>query len=272
MSAASDYLEKKLLDHLLVNTAFTPAGTLYIGLFTADPGESGAASEFAFTGGYARIPVTNNETNFPPCAVTGTPTKSNGTMLSFPTASAAWGTAAYWAIYDDDGTPAGNMLAHGALATPAAIAIGNTPKIAIGALSFTIGNAAGGGLTDYAKRKLLDLTFGGTAYTPPATIYTGLATALSGETLTEWSDALYARQVTAFTAATLGAGTCPNTAIETYVGAGAAAGPTIITHYGVWDDLASGNLLACGPLSVSKTIDIGDTADLAAGAAIVTFQ
>jgi len=100
MSASSDYLEKKLLDHLLVNTAYAGETTLYIGLFAADPGDSGVTSEFTIgTGAYARVAVTNDETRFPPCSITGTPTKTNGTLLSFPTATTAWGTATHWAIY-----------------------------------------------------------------------------------------------------------------------------------------------------------------------------
>lgn len=270
MSASSDYLEKKLLDHLLVNTAYAGETTLYVGLFTADPGESGVTSEFTIgTGAYARIAVTNNETNFPPCAITGIPTKTNGTLLSFPTATTAWGTATHWAIYN--AATAGDMIAHGALASTFAVQIGNTPKIPIGALSITISNAAGGGITDYSKRKLLDLTFGKTAFTPPAAVYIGLGTAIVGEVPTAWTDANYNRQLAAFTAATLGAGTCPNTDAETFVGAGAGTGGTL-THYGIWDSASAGNLLASGPLNSSVVVAASDTVNLAAGAVVVTLQ
>ena len=270
MSAASDYLEKKLLDHLLVNTAYTGETTLYIGLFSADPGESGVTSEFTIgTGAYARVAVTNDETQFPPCAITGTPTKTNGTLLSFPTATTAWGTATHWAIYN--AATAGDMIAHGALATSFAIQIGKTPKIPIGALSLTIANGSGGGMTDYTKRKLLDLTFGKTAFTSPTAVYLGLGTDLTGETLTEWTDANYARQSTVFTAATLGVGTCPNTSAKTFAGAGAATGGTL-THYGIWDDGSGANLLVVGPLNSSKVVAAADTVDLAASACIVTLK
>ena len=274
MSASSDYLEKKLLDHLLLrNTAaYLGETTLYIGLFSADPGESGVTSEFTLgTGAYARVAVTNDETQFPPCAITGTPTKTNGTVLSFPTATTAWGTATHWAIFNDDGSPAGDMIAHGALATSFAIQIGKTPKIPIGALSLTIAIGSGGGVTDYAKRKLLDLTFGKTAFTSPTAVHLGLGTALSGETLTEWTDANYSRQDTTFAAATLGVGTSVNSSTETFAGAGAATGGTL-THFGIWDDGSGGNLLVVGPLNSSKVVAAADTVDLAAGACIVTFK
>lgn len=271
MSAASNYLEKKLLDHLLVNTSYAGEATLYIGLFTADPGESGVTSEFTIgTGSYARIVVTNNETNFPPCSLTGVPTKTNGTLLSFPTATTAWGTATHWAIYN--ASSAGDMIAHGALAVPFSVQIGNTPKIPIGALSLTIGNAASGGITDYSKRKLLDLTFGKTAWTSPSAVFIGLGTALVGEIPTAWTDANYTRQQAAFTAAALGAGTCPNTDAETFAGAGAATGGVTLTHYGIWDNVSAGNLLASGPLNSSVVVNVADTVDLAAGGVVVTLQ
>lgn len=272
MSAASDYLEKKLLDHLLMgNTlAYTGETTLYIGLFTADPGESGVANEFVLgVGGYARIAVDNNETNFPPCSGEVPAIKTNGTLLSFPKATTAWGTATHWAIYN--ASSAGDMLAHGTLAASYSIQIGQTPKIPIGALSFMISKGTSGGLTEYSKCKLLDLVFGRSSFPSPATIYLGLGTGLSGETLTEWGDASYARQPTLFTATTLGAGTCPNNGTETFVGTGATTGGTI-THYGIWDSVAAGNLLAVGPLSSSKVVGAADTVDLASGAVIVTFQ
>lgn len=266
----SDYLEKKLLDLMFVNTAYAAPATLYVGLFTTDPGESGVTGEFTIGGGaYARAVVTNNTTNFPQCSVIGTPTKSNGTVITWPTASTAWGTATHWAIYD--AATAGNMLAHGALAASRAVAIGDTPKFSAGALAITASNASSGGLTNYAIRKLLDHVFGATAYTPSATIYLGLASAASGETLTEWSDSSYARPSAAFTAATLGAGTCPNTDAETFSASVVDAAVTL-THYGVWDDASSGNLLAYGPVNSSRTVQIGDSASLAAGACIITFQ
>lgn len=268
----SDYLEKKLLDHLLVNTAFSPPATLYFGLFTADPGESGVVSEFAIgTGAYARAVVANNNTNFPLCSATGTPTKSNGARISWPTATTAWGTATHWAVYD--ATSAGNMLAHGALATPRAIAIGDPPKFASGAFNITAENSAAGGLTAFAKRKLLDLAFGATAYTPPAAIYAGLGTALtaSTDTLTEWDDSSYTRQAAAFTAEPSGVGNCPNTHAEEFSASVDAATATL-THFGLWDDVASGNLLVTGPLNSSKTALMGDTVNLSAGGIIVTFQ
>ena len=264
----SDYLEKKLLDLMFANTSYAPPATLYFGLFTADPGESGIVGEFTIgSGAYARAVVTNNTTNFPPCSVIGSPVKANGAIIAFPTATAAWGTATHWAIFDA-ATTGTNMLAHGALNSPRSVAIGDTPKIALGACSITIVNASTGGLTYYAKRKLLDHVFGGVTYSQAATIYTGLGTATGDDSISEWMDTNYTRQSTAFTAATSGVGTCPTTATQTYAGVGAAAG-AVLTSYGIWDASSSGNLLAFGPVNSSRTVAAADTVTLAAAAAIV---
>src|SRR5436190_1993271 len=51
--SATDYLEAKVLDHALRNTAFSQPAALYLALHTADPGDTGTASEVA-GGSYAR--------------------------------------------------------------------------------------------------------------------------------------------------------------------------------------------------------------------------
>jgi hypothetical protein len=55
----SNYLEAKILDHVLRNTSYTPASTVYLALHTTDPGETGTGAEV--TGGsgpYARKSIT----------------------------------------------------------------------------------------------------------------------------------------------------------------------------------------------------------------------
>jgi hypothetical protein len=262
----SDYLENKLLDRLLRNQAFTQPA-LHVALLTAAPSDSGGGTE-CIGGSYARVAVSNDNTNFPQCAVTGTPTKSNATAIVFPTATAAWGTATHWAIYD--AATVGNLLVHGPLSTPRYVASGDTPRIAAGQIAITASNAAGGGLTAYSVRKLLDHTFGGPTYTPAVTIYTGLGTALSGESLTEWSDPSYSRQATAFDAAS--SGSVVNADAETYTASVTAGGDATLTHFAIFDGVSAGNLLAVGPLSTSRSVVELDSVTLADGTLSVSFQ
>ena len=60
MSAASDYLEDKLLDHVLGNTAFSQPSNIYLALFTADTGleaNSPSAEISTSSTGYGRQAV-----------------------------------------------------------------------------------------------------------------------------------------------------------------------------------------------------------------------
>lgn len=264
MSAFSNYTEDKINDHLLTNTAFTKPTTLYLSLHTGDPGEIGAGSEVS-GGSYARVSITNNNTNFPVCPSTGTPTKSNGQPFTFPTSTASWGTVTHWALYD----ASSNMIAHGAFSTPRLVSIGKTMRVPTGGLTITLSNYSNGGMTDYTKRKVLDHVFGGPAYTPAATVYVGLGTALTGESITEWSDTGYSRQACAFDASS--DGVTQNAAAESFASPVADADVTL-THFGIWDDASLGNLLYVGALTASKSVDTGSSFGLPDAALIINLD
>lgn len=92
----SNTLENALLDEVLGGTGYTPATDTYIALYTAAPSDSGGGTEV--TGGsYARVQKTNNATNWP--AASGG-AKSNGTAITFATATANWGEVVAFAIHD----------------------------------------------------------------------------------------------------------------------------------------------------------------------------
>lgn len=105
MSALTNYAEDALGNHLLRNVALTSPTTVYVGLYTAPPGETGGGTEV--TGGaYARQAVT-----FGAPATPGVFT--NSADVTFPTATANWGTVTDFAILD--AVSAGNMLIYGTL-------------------------------------------------------------------------------------------------------------------------------------------------------------
>jgi len=133
MSAMSDYLEKALNDHVLGGGDYTRPGTVYVALFTAAPSDSGGGTE-ATGGSYARASVTNNSTNWPG-ATSGTGVKSNGTAITFTTATGDWGTVTHFAIFD--AASGGNMLYWGALTASRTVLNGDTFQFAIGALTIT---------------------------------------------------------------------------------------------------------------------------------------
>lgn len=118
-SGYTDYGENKVLDAVFGAVALGAPATWYIALFTAAPGEAGGGTEVSTTGtNYARIPVTNNTTNFPAGAGGS---KTNGTAITSNVSSAAWGTIVAIAFFD--AATGGNMWAY------ADIAVGDQQNI-----------------------------------------------------------------------------------------------------------------------------------------------
>jgi hypothetical protein len=118
MSALSNYAEAELLDHLLAVGAFTAPTNVYAALSTADPLDTGAGIAEPAGGAYARQAVTFN-------AATGDPTECNNNGdITFPTATASWGTITHFALFD--AVSGGNMLVHGALTSSRAVGDGDT--------------------------------------------------------------------------------------------------------------------------------------------------
>lgn len=135
MGSFSDYLENKVLDHVFGGGDYTRAATLYIALLTATPTDASTGSTITEPSGgsYARVSVTNNATNFP--AASGG-SKSNGTTITFTTASASWGTVTHVGILD--ASSAGNLLAWGALTASKTVDSGDTVSFASTALAITL--------------------------------------------------------------------------------------------------------------------------------------
>lgn len=112
----SNYLENKVLDHVLGGSDYTRPGTVYVALFTAAPSDTGGGTEVG-TGtwtNYARVSVTNNSTNWP--AASGG-VKSNGAAISFGTAtmSPTSSTVTVVAMGIFDASTSGNLLFWSAL-------------------------------------------------------------------------------------------------------------------------------------------------------------
>jgi hypothetical protein len=125
MAGKSDYLENKILDHTLRNTAYTSPTTVYVGLFTVAPTDAGGGTEVS-GGAYARQSVAFD-------AASGGAT-ANSALITFPTATAAWGTVVAFGIFDQ--LTGGNLLYWGTI-TSQAVADTNTATIAAGAIDIT---------------------------------------------------------------------------------------------------------------------------------------
>jgi hypothetical protein len=137
MGSKSDYLENRVLDHFLGATASSAPATVYVALYTttvndASTGTTPSPGVEVTGGSYARKDVTNNATNWP--AASGG-SKSNGTAITFVTATASWGTVVAFAILD--ALTNGNILYWGAVSPSKAVGSGDTAQFAIGAIVAT---------------------------------------------------------------------------------------------------------------------------------------
>jgi hypothetical protein len=100
----SDYLENKLLGLALGATAYTPAVTVYAGLFTTAPTDAGGGTELTGNN-YTRVGLTNNTTNF------ATPTVgsvTNAAAWTFPILSGTTSTVVAVGFFD--AFTSGNLL------------------------------------------------------------------------------------------------------------------------------------------------------------------
>lgn len=125
----SDYLENTLLDYVFGNASF--AATLYIAAYTSAPTDAGGGTEVA-GGSYVRKAVTNNSINFP--AASGG-VKSNGTVISFAQATAAWGDILAIGIFN--AVSGGDLLAWSSFSAET-VNSGDTLSIGVGDLDITM--------------------------------------------------------------------------------------------------------------------------------------
>jgi hypothetical protein len=145
MAAMSDYLENKIIDQVFRAQAYTFPTTLYVGLYTATPSDTGGGTEV--TGGtYSRASVTASLANFAGTQGAGTTVASSGTTgttsnngtITFATPTASWGTVTSFGIFDAAST--GNLLFYGTLTTSKTINTGDTVTFPAAALSVQIDN------------------------------------------------------------------------------------------------------------------------------------
>jgi len=127
MAEFSNYLENALINAVLRNTTYTSPATVYVSLYTSDPTDADTGTEVS-GGSYARTSVTF-----------GAPSNgvsTNSADVTFPTATAGWGTVSHIGIHD--ASTSGNLLFHTPLDTAKTIDSGDIFKIETGNLSVTL--------------------------------------------------------------------------------------------------------------------------------------
>jgi hypothetical protein len=135
-NAASNYLENTILDYIFSNAVYTPTDDVYLALFNNTSGnaatnlEAGTLTDEVSASGtaYARQVVTFG-------AASGG-IAANDITVTFPAATASWGSVTHVAIMDAD--TAGNVLFYGAVTTAKTIDTGDTFQVATGNLTIQL--------------------------------------------------------------------------------------------------------------------------------------
>lgn len=230
----SDYLEMAILNHLYRATPYTPPATVYVSLHTTVPTDSSNGVEVS-GGSYARVAVTNNGTNWSAAALR---VKTNATVIKFPTATLSWGTIKGWGTYD---APSGGNLLYYGNTSSVAINNGWVAQFAVGGLKIE----ESGSRANVFGNAILDLVYGATAYSPPATLYVALIAEFGGEV----AGGNYARASigTASSDWTVGASSLTSAASVTFPtsdGNWNSGGSGYLVDINLYDALSGGNRFA----------------------------
>lgn len=136
MTAFSNYLESKIVEHFLQNSSVASPATVYLGLFETDPGEGTLSGD----------PAANSETGYngydrQECVWTSIDsngeTKNNSAIAFPPNANtSASVTIGYAAIFDAEN--GGNMLLYGELAAQKTLAVGDVLSFQSNSLTLTL--------------------------------------------------------------------------------------------------------------------------------------
>ncbi len=127
MSQMSDYLENALINSTLRGTTYTAPTTVYVALYTTSPTDADTGTEVS-GGSYARQSVTF-----------GAPSNgatANSGAVTFPTATASWGTIGWIGIRD--AAAAGNLLYWAPLTASKTIGAGDIFTISANNLTVTL--------------------------------------------------------------------------------------------------------------------------------------
>ena len=138
-NAATNYLERRILDFIFKNNALSfasPGDSLYVGLATAvSAAETGSLTEATFTN-YARKQVTAANWTTIGADSTDTQTAKNAANIEFPASGGTNNTISH--VFVADASTGGNILFVGALDVSKLIADGDIFRINTGNLTIEL--------------------------------------------------------------------------------------------------------------------------------------
>lgn len=143
MACLSNSIETSILTHQFRTGTWSKPTTVAIALCTAAPTASSTGAtltEVSNSGtAYARQTLNPLDANWAINLVSGSEVISNSSAITFPVATANYGSnVTYIALVDSATYGAGNMLAFGAVSTPQTVTTGNQVTIAASALTLSL--------------------------------------------------------------------------------------------------------------------------------------
>lgn len=126
MTSATDYLENKIRDHVLLATTYTSPATVYVALFTTAPTDTAGSGTEVAGGSYARQAV-----DFDAGATGVAVSSADETFAALPAC-----VVTHLGIFD--ASTGGNLLLHGPLAASKTVAAGADLVFPAGDISATV--------------------------------------------------------------------------------------------------------------------------------------
>lgn len=123
----SNTFETHVLQYVFTTASVTRPTAWYVGLFTADPTDTGSGATEITGNNYSRVSAT--------FSVTGA-TATTTAAVEFAAATGSWGTISHIGIFD--AASGGNLIAHSALSASKAIGTGDVFRIPTGDLDITL--------------------------------------------------------------------------------------------------------------------------------------
>lgn len=135
MASFSDYLETRVLDHVLSDGAFTEPANIYMALCTSVPTDAstGATLAEATYTGYARLEILASDLS---AASAGS--KTNSGALTFAACTSGASTITGFAITDSATTGEGNVICWGTTTSKVIDTSNTPPTVAASALVVTL--------------------------------------------------------------------------------------------------------------------------------------
>ena len=123
----SNTFETHVLQYVFTADSVTRPTAWYVGLFTADPTDTGSGATEISGNAYARVSAT--------FTVSGNAATTSA-AVEFAAATGSWGTISHIGIFD--AASGGNLIAHSALTASKAIASGDVFRIPTNDLDITL--------------------------------------------------------------------------------------------------------------------------------------